>query len=129
MTAALPHAPVAAPMAPHPFVVQRAVHETDDTFTLELAADLGVEPLAFQPGQFNMLYVFGVGGVAISISGDCRDLNKLVHTIREVGTVTKAMARLKPGDVIGVRGPFGKPWPIEEAYGNDILFVTGTIGL
>jgi NAD(P)H-flavin reductase len=116
------------PMVPRTFHIIRRIREVDGCFTLHLRAEDG-RPFSYKPGQFNMLYVFGVGEVAISISGDCRDLNMLVHTVREVGTVTRAMARLKPGDVIGVRGPFGNPWPIEEAYGNDILFVTGTIGL
>jgi len=116
------------PMAPRPFRIERRLTEVDGCFTLHLKA-LDGGPLTFEPGQFNMLYVFGVGEVAISISGDCRAPDTLVHTIREVGTVTRAMAALKPGAVIGVRGPFGRPWPIEQAYGDDILFVTGTIGL
>lgn len=123
-----PAATATDPMVTRPFRIIRRVKEVEGCFTLHLQAVDG-QPFAFKPGQFNMLYVFGVGEVAISISGDCRDLGTLVHTIREVGTVTRAMAKLGPGDVIGVRGPFGNPWPIEEAYGNDILFVTGTIGL
>jgi len=129
MTAAVPHAPPAAPMTPHPFVVQRALPETDDTFTLELAADRGFEPLAFRPGQFNMLYVFGVGEVPISISGDPATPQTLVHTTRVVGATTRAMRQLKRGDQLGVRGPFGTAWPVEEAEGQDVLFVAGGIGL
>lgn len=120
--------PADDPMVPRTFRIERRVSEVDGCFTLTLKATDG-RPLAFKPGQFNMLYVFGVGEVAISVSGDCRDLNTLTHTIREVGTVTRAMARLGVGEVIGVRGPFGNPWPIETAYGNDLLFVTGTVGL
>lgn len=120
--------PAPDPMLTRPFRIVRRIAEVDGCFTLHLRAEDG-SPFAYRPGQFNMLYVFGVGEVAISISGDCRDLTTLVHTVREVGTVTRAMAKLKAGDVIGVRGPFGSPWPIEESYGNDILFVTGTIGL
>jgi NAD(P)H-flavin reductase len=129
MTATAPHAPPAAPMTPHPFVVQRALPETDDTFTLELAADRGFEPLAFRPGQFNMLYVFGVGEVPISISGDPATPQTLVHTTRVVGATTRAMRQLKRGDQLGVRGPFGTAWPVEEAEGQDVLFVAGGIGL
>jgi len=116
-------------MTPHPFVVQRALPETDDTFTLELAADRGFEPLAFRPGQFNMLYVFGVGEVPISISGDPATPQTLVHTTRVVGATTRAMRQLKRGDQLGVRGPFGTAWPVEEAEGQDVLFVAGGIGL
>jgi len=129
MTVTAPHAPPAAPMTPHPFVVQRALRETDDTFTLELAADRGFEPLAFRPGQFNMLYVFGVGEVPISISGDPATPQTLVHTTRVVGATTRAMGQLKRGDQLGVRGPFGTAWPVEEAEGQDVLFVAGGIGL
>ena len=129
MTATAPHARPAAPMTPHPFVVQRALPETDDTFTLELAADRGFEPLAFRPGQFNMLYVFGVGEVPISISGDPATPQTLVHTTRVVGATTRAMRQLKRGDQLGVRGPFGTAWPVEEAEGQDVLFVAGGIGL
>jgi NAD(P)H-flavin reductase len=116
-------------MLPQPFVVQRTFRETDDTFTLELAADRGVAPLAFAPGQFNMLYVFGVGEVPISISGDPATPETLVHTTREVGAVTRAMGALKRGDRLGVRGPFGTRWPVQPAEGHDVLFVAGGIGL
>lgn len=129
MDVALPAAPAASdPMVPRLFRIARRVREVDGCFTLHLKSIDG-QPYRFKPGQFNMLYVFGVGEVAISVSGDCRDSDTLVHTVREVGSVTRALALLKPGETIGVRGPFGNPWPIEVADGNDVLFVTGTIGL
>ncbi len=83
----------------------------------------------FKPGQFNMLYLYGVGEVPISISGDPARSNVLVHTTRAVGTVTKVMSKLKVGDMIGVRGPYGTAWPVEEAVGNDVVIVAGGIGL
>ncbi|MCP4633194.1 MAG: Ni/Fe hydrogenase subunit gamma, partial [candidate division Zixibacteria bacterium] len=83
----------------------------------------------FAPGQFNMLYIFGVGEVPISISGDPEAREVLVHTTRAVGNVTKVMNKLKAGDFIGIRGPFGTSWPIEKSRGNDIVIVTGGIGL
>jgi NAD(P)H-flavin reductase len=76
-----------------------------------------------------MLYLFGVGEVPISISGDPADRENLVHTIRAVGTVTRPMRQLKRGDILGVRGPFGSPWPVEEAKGNDVEIVAGGLGL
>jgi NAD(P)H-flavin reductase len=109
--------------------VQRTAHETADTFTLELAAERGVDPLVFAPGQFNMLYVFGVGEVPISISGDPATPQTLVHTTRVVGAATRAMGRLRRGDHLGVRGPFGTAWPVDTAEGQDVLFVAGGIGL
>ena len=117
------------PMLPQLYQVQRVRREIPDTFTLELepANGSGIPP--FATGQFNMLYVFGVGEVPISISGDPAKGKPLVHTTRAVGTVTKAMRQLKPGDVIGVRGPFGSHWPIELAQGKDVVIVAGGIGL
>jgi NAD(P)H-flavin reductase len=82
----------------------------------------------FAPGQFNMLYVFGIGEIAISICADPRG-KLLMHTTRVVGTVTKAMRRLRRGDMLGVRGPFGSCWPIEQAAGHDVVLIAGGIGL
>ncbi|MFZ1682843.1 MAG: FAD/NAD(P)-binding protein [Candidatus Zixiibacteriota bacterium] len=117
------------PLYPYMFRVRKIRYDTYDTFTLDLAPAKGGEDFAFLPGQFNMLYVFGVGEVPISISGDPTQTGSLVHTTRAVGTVTKAMRKLKVGDVIGVRGPYGTAWPVVEAQGNDIVIVAGGIGL
>jgi len=103
--------------------------EIPDTFTLELEPAYGSEIPPFATGQFNMLYVFGVGEIPISISGDPARRSPLVHTTRAVGTVSRAMRALKPADVIGVRGPFGSHWPIERVMGKDIVIVAGGIGL
>lgn len=118
---------VAHPMLPRPSRVRRVSRDTHDTFTLEL--DPGEDGWAFEPGQFNMLYVFGVGEVAISISGDPRRPGTLVHTTRAVGTVTKAMGALRRGATLGIRGPYGRPWPLEPARGRDVVVVAGGIGL
>jgi NAD(P)H-flavin reductase len=115
-------------MVPHPFRILRSRSETHDTFTIELESAHEADGFSFQPGQFNMLYLFGVGEIPISISGD-PSKKRLVHTTREVGTVTRAMRKLKRGDVLGVRGPFGSHWPVEDAKGNDVVIVTGGIGL
>ncbi len=117
------------PMLPRTFEVRRKGRETHDTFTLELAALDGDPEFGFIPGQFNMLYAFGVGEAAISISGDPARKGSLIHTIRAVGNVTRKLERLKKGDLIGVRGPYGTPWPVEEAEGNDVVLVAGGIGL
>jgi NAD(P)H-flavin reductase len=76
-----------------------------------------------------MLYVFGVGEVPISMSGDPQEVDVLVHTTREVGTVTRAMGALRAGAKVGVRGPFGTAWPLEQAAGRDVVLVAGGIGL
>ncbi len=116
-------------MIPALFRVERYLQETDDTFTLEMVPAEGDQPFCFLPGQFNMLYVFGVGEVPISISGDPDKPASLVHTTRAVGAVTKVMQGLRRGSVIGVRGPYGVSWPVEAAEGSDVIIVAGGIGL
>ncbi len=117
------------PMLPAAYRVQQMRRETGDTFTLDLAPLNGAAPGAFAPGQFNMLYVFGVGEIPISISGDPAQWPRLQHTTRVVGTVTRAMRRLRKGDTLGVRGPFGSHWPVDQCAGRDVVMVTGGIGL
>ncbi len=119
----------ADPMLPEPFGILRKRRELSDTFTLELEPLGGHRKFAFRPGQFNMLYVFGVGEIPISISGDPDDDGPLVHTIRAVGTVSDALRTMEPGGAVGVRGPFGSAWPVESAEGRDVVLVTGGVGL
>ena len=116
-------------MLPTPYRIQRVKQETDDTFTLELVPADSAEGSSFAPGQFNMLYVYGVGEVPISISSDPSDAPLIQHTTRVVGTVTKAMRLVKRGDMLGIRGPFGTHWPVEEVVGHDVVIVAGGIGL
>ena len=121
--------PASDPMVPRPYRIRRVHRETHDTFTFELAPAVRGEGCSFAPGQFNMLYVFGMGEVPVSISGDPAGSPSLHHTTRAVGTVTQAMQALKRGDTLGVRGPFGSSWPVEEAAGRDVIIVAGGIGL
>jgi NAD(P)H-flavin reductase len=123
-----PAATAADAMRPRPFRVVEVGRETGDTFSLTLEPP-GGEPFHFAPGQFDMLYVFGLGEVPISISGDPARPERLVHTIRAVGSVTRAMQRLGVGALVGVRGPYGTPWPVDEARGRDVVIVAGGIGL
>lgn len=122
-------APLLDPMVPQRYRIQRVHREIPDTFSLELEPVDGGEIPQFATGQFNMLYIFGVGEIPISISGDPEKRRPLVHTTRAVGTVSKAMRDLKPNDIIGVRGPFGSCWPIKEVEGKDIVIAAGGIGL
>jgi NAD(P)H-flavin reductase len=115
-------------MLPRPFRVVGRHREMEGVTTLELESEQG-EPFAFEPGQFNMLYALGVGEVPISISGDPEEPARLVHTIRSVGQVSHALAGLQPGDRLGVRGPFGTGWPLEEAGAGDLVLVAGGLGL
>ena len=117
------------PMLAELYAMRGVQQETYDTFTFELEPKNKTQTFSFAPGQFNMLYVFGVGEVPISISGDPTKSETLVHTTRAVGTVTNAMWKLRRGDLLGVRGPFGTGWPVEEARGKDVVIVTGGLGL
>lgn len=117
------------PMVPVLFKVGEVNQELGDTFTLRLEPAERDNSFDFKPGQFAMLYRFGVGEVPISISGDPAISNSLTHTIRAVGTVTNALHRLEPGEVVGIRGPFGSSWPVEAMEGEDVVIVTGGIGL
>jgi len=119
----------ADPMAP--IIARVTQHRCDapEVITLELEPQGGAALTPFVPGQFNMLTVFGVGEVPISFSGDARIQDRLTHTIRAVGPVSKALTELQPGAAVGLRGPFGVGWPMAEAEGKDVVVVTGGLGL
>jgi NAD(P)H-flavin reductase len=121
-------APLSDPFVPELYRAVRVTRELHDTVTLELAPLSGKRP-AFEPGQFNMLYAFGVGEAAISISGDPADEGTFLHTVRDVGAVSKALSALEAGAVAGLRGPFGTGWPVEGAEGSDVVLVAGGLGL
>ena len=124
MSAAL----AADPFVPQPYRVARVRREASDIVTLE-CVPLGGERPDYQPGQFNMLYAFGVGEVAISMSGDPAAGGSYIHTVRNVGAVSAAIAKLQAGGMLGVRGPYGTPWPTAAAEGSDVVFVAGGLGL
>ncbi len=129
--APLPESPPARPADPMLPVVAslgRRRRDIPGTWTLEIEVPEG-GAFPFRPGQFNMLTVFGVGEVPISLSGDPAEPDRLVHTIRAVGPVSAALTRLKPGAPVGLRGPFGVGWPMEEAVGRDVVIIAGGLGL
>ena len=113
-------------MVPTMYRVADRVAELADTVTLQLDPVRGgvVTP---QPGQFMMLWAFGVGEAPISLAG--RVGARLMHTIRGVGAVTRHLCASEPGYQIGVRGPFGRGWGLEPARGNDVVIVAGGLGL
>jgi NAD(P)H-flavin reductase len=115
-------------MVPRPFRVQDVRRDTHDTVTLDLRP-LDGAGLAFAPGQFTMLQAFGVGEVPISASGDPSEPGRLVHTVRDVGGVTRTLCAVTPGDVLGVRGAFGRGWEVTDGRGGDVVVVAGGIGL
>jgi NAD(P)H-flavin reductase len=99
------------------------------TYWFQFTDPVTRDAYSFRPGQFNMVYVPGFGEAAISISSDPTKADTIGHSIRFVGNVTHAVARLKVGDVVGLRGPFGTAWPIEDLTGKDVFIATGGIGL
>lgn len=118
------------PYLPHQAQIVARIQETPDIFTLRLRfSDIAHHArYRFLPGQFNMLHVFGVGEVALSIVSDPQDLHLFDHTIRVVGRVTEALSKLQTGDYLGVRGPFGLGWPMRSAQGRDLILMTGGLG-
>lgn len=117
------------PILSQPYRVRAVAKETPDTFTLSLTPDAGSNDTSFQPGQFSMLWVFGVGELPISISGQPWQRDRLMYTVRSVGQATHALVSQRVGTGIGVRGPFGRGWPIEAARGHDVIVIAGGIGL
>ena len=121
--------------AANPYLIQPAtivekIREAEDidTYRLRFVDEQVRRSYRFAAGQFNMVYLFGVGEVAISVVSDPDEPESLDHTIRVVGRVTKAIAQLRPGDKLGIRGPFGHGWPLEAIRGKDIVIVTGGLG-
>lgn len=115
-------------------VIVERIEEAPTIFTLRLRF---TDPerqrsYCFTPGQFNMLYLFGVGEVPISIvsdpGDDCANITHLDHTIRVVGRTTRGLSQLQNGDSIGIRGPYGRGWPLEMAKGRDVVVITGGLG-
>ena len=119
---------LADPMLPSAYLVTDKSQELEDTWTLQLEPAGGAAIGEFRPGQFSMLYAFGAGEVPISVSS-IDPGGPLVHTVQAVGAATRAICAAKPGDQLGVRGPFGNSWPLEQAEGGDVVVVTGGIGL
>jgi len=114
-------------MVPQPFRVGARTQDTADTFTLTLEPLHGEPPL-IAPGQFMMVYAFGIGEVPISVSGTSDDA-EVILTVRSVGAVSLAICSARVGGVLGLRGPYGNSWPIEPARGGDVIVVAGGIGL
>lgn len=110
-------------------VVER-IQESPTIFTLRLRFTDPAKHAVFRfaPGQFNMIYLYGVGEVPISIVSDPQDEHLFDHAIRVVGRVTRGLEQLKAGDRLGVRGPYGRGWPLKLAENRDVMVVTGGLG-
>jgi len=121
---------IANPYVIYPATIVEKIQDAEDlnTYRLRFVDEQVRQQFRFKAGQFNMVYLFGAGEVAISIVSDPDEPEWLDHTIRTVGRITKAIADLRKGDVLGIRGPFGQGWPLEEARGHDVVIVTGGLG-
>ncbi len=119
------------PLRPHPAIVRSVRPETPGvaTFSIEFQDERRQAGYRIQPGQFNMIYLPGVGEVPISVAATPAEGSGIGHTIRFVGRVTHAIEKLGPGTVVGLRGPYGRGWPLEAARGRDVLLVAGGLGL
>jgi len=115
---------------PAVYRVDERIEEYPGTFTLRISARDTPATAQFAPGQFNMLYVFGTGEVPISLSGPpIPDGTGYIHTVRALGPTTQALERLRPGDSLGLRGPFGSTWPLAASVGRHLLVIAGGLGL
>ncbi len=121
----------ANPYQPARAVIKEIKRETHDTTTYTLAFEDEElqQSYSFQPGQFNMLSVLGVGEAPISISSDAGEKGLFQHTIRHVGNVTNSIREKEIGDYLWVRGPYGNGWPVDFLGGKNVLIVAGGIGL
>lgn len=117
-------------LLPFEAIIKWIKKETRDTATYALKINCKdvQRDYKFRPGQFNMIYIPGIGESPISISS-CPSDADLSHTIRIAGDVTTAISRLKPGDILGIRGPFGKGWPMDEIQDNDLMIIAGGLGI
>jgi NAD(P)H-flavin reductase len=119
------------PMLPYWAEIVDIVREapTVSTYWVQFLDPALREGFRFHAGQFNMVSVPGLGEIAISISSDMEDTRRIGHTIRSVGNVSSAIGRMKVGDTLGIRGPFGSWWKLDECSGKDIVIAAGGIGL
>ncbi len=124
------HAPDPSLLLPHEAEVVAREQESSNIFSLRLrlADDAVRKTFRYAPGQFNMLYLYGVGEIPVSIVNDAQQGEELIHTVRSLGRVTRGLAQLKVGDRVGVRGPYGRGWPMQAAQGKDVLVITGGLG-
>lgn len=114
-------------LTPFPVEIVENRQEAHNIFTLRVRPPAGSD-FRFRPGQFNMLYVFGAGEIPISIASDPNETGFLDHTVRSVGDLSRSLTQTQPGDYIGIRGPFGSSWPVDDAVGQDVVVITGGLG-
>jgi NAD(P)H-flavin reductase len=124
-----PSSPAASPWQSLVTRVMAIRPETPGVFTLDLVFRDPCHAFRFEPGQFTMLHLPGIGEAAISIASDPTVPSPVSHTFRAVGNVTHALARLNAGDEVLVRGPFGRGWRLADMCGRDVIVAAGGLGL
>ena len=103
--------------------------EHEKLFHIRICDPSERENFSFLPGQFVMLELPGCGEVAISISGSSANREFLELCVRKVGKVTGMLHRLKAGAFVGIRGPFGTHFPMQEMAGSSVLLIAGGLGI
>lgn len=118
------------PLLPHLATLQDVIALTPDVklFKLELNDPDIRESFDYKPGQFIFVSAFGVGESPFGLTSVAHRKDGLEVAIRQVGTVTAALHQLEPGTVVGVRGPFGNHFPLDEYKGKNIFIIGGGIG-
>jgi NAD(P)H-flavin reductase len=125
------HPNAANPWMPYVATIQNVHPEVRgiNTYALKFDDVSIAKSYEFLPGQFNMLYLPGIGESAISISSNPAEPGTLLHTIRVAGNVTTALSKKRVGDRIALRGPFGSSWPLDTCRGSDVVIACGGLGL
>ena len=116
------------PLLPRAAIVKERIDETEDVFSLRLSPT-GGNGFRCEPGQFNMLGVHGVGEAPISFSMLGAAGGQFVHTIRQAGNVVGALSKLRKGQKVHFRGPYGNGWPLDKLAGKNVIVVAGGIGM
>ena len=119
-----------SPFIPQEAEITKIKAEARDVATYTLVfRDRDVrEKYGFEPGQFNMVSLPGIGEAPISISSSPLQPDALDHTVRVVGRLTASLSRLKVGDAVGIRGPYGRPWPLNVIENKDVAVIVGGTG-
>lgn len=119
------------PFIPYLAAVQSVVDLTPDVklFTVEFNDPAVRESFTYRPGQFAFVSVFGMGEVPFGITSVAQRNEGLQFAVRRVGTVTNALHEVREGDTVGVRGPFGNSFPLEDYEGKNIFIIGGGIGM
>lgn len=103
--------------------------EKETLFELRIIDDRVREAFRHRPGQFVCVSVFGVGEAPISISSSPSKSGFIEICVRLAGDVTRALHQMQCGDIVGVRGPYGRSFPFEKMIGHDVLLVAGGLGI